>query len=451
MSNPYLKAEGDLNFTEKRAEWRKGLPPATRKMLDSDDNLFLHQSLSTPCLEVLTGCEGVYLITQSGKKILDFHGNNLHQVGYKNHAVVGAIKNQLDELPFSPRRFTNLQAINLAGRLTALAPVGLNRVLFAPGGAAANSMAIKLARIVTGKHKILSMWGSFHGAGLDTISAGGETAFRKNMGPLFPGVEHVPSIDTYRPMWANDFGQEALFRYIRFVFEQEGDIGALIAETIRNTDVQIPPGDFWKNIRALCNEFGVLLILDEIPIWLGRTGKMFAFEHFDIAPDMVTIGKGLGGGVIPMAALIAHESLNVASEYSIGHFTHEKSPVGCAAACAVLDFTEKHNLVNRAMELGKHMHRRLVTLQDKYPVIGDIRGIGLLWALDLVTSRDTRERAESITEKIMYHCLENGLSFKVSKGNVITLAPPLIISIEELDTALDILADALQHCMNDNR
>jgi 4-aminobutyrate aminotransferase len=450
MSDHILKAEGDLNFTASRTAWHNSLPPGTRDMLDRDSTLFLHQSLSTPCLDVLSGCKGAYLTTCTGKKILDFHGNNLHQLGHKNYPVIEAIKNQLDVLPFSPRRYTNLPAIKLAERLTALAPGSLNRVLFAPGGSEANSMAIKLARIVTGRHKILSMWGSFHGAGLDTISAGGETTFRKNMGPLLPGVEHVPPIDTYRPLWENDFQQEALIRYIRYVFEHEGDIGALIAETIRNTDVQVPPKDFWKKVRALCDEFGVLLILDEIPIWLGRTGKMFACEHFGIVPDMITIGKALGGGIIPMAALIAHESFNVAIEHSIGHFTHEKSPVGCAAACAVLDFAEKHDLLNRATLLGELMHKRLMAMHNKFPAIGDVRGIGLLWALELVTNRETKERAGSAAEKIMYRCLENGLSFKVSKGNVLALTPPLIISTEELNTAMDILAEALQHQMDDN-
>lgn len=448
MAGTPSKEEGDINLTASRIKWYNELPSETREILEKDSAVFLHQSLSTPCLDVLSDCEGVYITNYGGKKIFDFHGNNLHQVGYKNRDVIEAIKHQLDVLPFSPRRYTNLPAILLANRLTALTPEGLNRVLFAPGGAEANSMALKLARIVTGKHKILSMWGSFHGAGLDTISAGGETAFRSNMGPLMPGVEHVPPIDTYRPLWENDTNQEALIKYIRYVFENEGDIGAFIAETIRNTDVQIPPKDFWFKIRALCNEFGVLLILDEIPIWLGRTGKMFAFEHFGIAPDMVTIGKGLGGGVIPMAALIAHDSFNVAIEHSIGHFTHEKSPVGCAAAMAVLDFMEKEDILHRTQIIEKLMQERLLNMQRHYPVIGDIRGIGLLWAIDLVKSKDTKEKACETAESIMYHCLKNGLSFKVSKGNVLTLSPPLVITREELDTALDILDDAFKHNIN---
>ncbi|HEX2935385.1 MAG TPA: aspartate aminotransferase family protein [Bacteroidales bacterium] len=450
MTNHQLKAEGDINLTEARTRWHGSLSSETSEILAKDSRIFLHQSLSTPCLDVLTGCEGVYIINHNGRKIFDFHGNNLHQVGHKNPYVIDAIKKQLDELSFSPRRYTNIKAINLANRLSALAPPDLNRVLFAPGGAEANSMALKLARIVTGKHKVLSMWGSFHGAGLDTISASGESGFRKNIGPLLPGVEHVPAVDTYRPLWENDSNQEALVRYIRYVFETEGDIGAFIAETIRNTDVQVPPISFWQQVRALCNEFGVLLILDEIPIWLGRTGKMFAFEHFGIVPDMVTIGKGLGGGIIPMAALITKDSYNVAIEHSIGHFTHEKSPVGSAAALAVLNFMEKENLLQQSQTKETYIYKRLAAMKERFPIIGDIRGIGLLWAIELVTDRNTKERAYAEAEYIMYQCLENGLSFKVSKGNVITLAPPLIITMKELEEALNILENAFTNQLHRN-
>lgn len=450
MSYHQLKAEGDINLTEARIKWHSCLPAETSKILAADSEAFLHQSLSTPCLDVLTDCEGVYIKTHAGNKLFDFHGNNLHQTGYKNPYIIEAIKKQLDELPFSPRRYTNTQAITLANRLTALTPQGLNRVLFAPGGAEANSMALKLARIATGKHKVLSMWGSFHGAGLDTISAGGESGFRKNIGALLPGVEHIPAIDTYRPLWENDRNQEALVRYIRYVFETEGDIGAFIAETIRNTDVQVPPISFWQQVRALCDEFGVLLILDEIPIWLGRTGKMFAFEHFGIVPDMITIGKALGGGIIPMAALITKDSFNVAIEHSIGHFTHEKSPVGSAAALAVLDFVEKEKLLQQVGTKETYMYKRLAAMKEKFSLIGDIRGIGLLWAIELVIDRNSKEKAYAEAENIMYYCLKNGLSFKVSKGNVITLAPPLIITLQELEKALNILENAFTNQLNGN-
>lgn len=447
MNDRIMKVEGDINLTEIRKKWIAGLQTETIEQLDSDAFWFLHQALSTPCMEVLAECEGTYIITESGKKILDFHGNNVHQIGYRNKHVIDAVTRMLHRLPFSPRRYTNIEAINLAQKLCTKI-TGLNRVLFAPGGSEANSIALKLSRIVTGKHKVVSMWGSFHGGGLDTISVGGEASFRKNAGPLLSGIEHVPQPVTYRSLWDNDPNQEIYIAYIRHVFENEGDIGAFIAETIRDTDVQIPVPGFWKKVRALCDEFNVTLILDEIPIALGRTGKFFAFEHYGIVPDIVTIGKGLGGGVFPMAAILTNEKYNAVAEHSVGHFTHEKSPVGSAAALAVLEVIEQENLLIRALQLGKIMQVRLLEMKERFQMIGDVRGIGLLWGIDLVCDRDTKERAVDEAEKIMYRCLENGLSFKVSQGNVINLSPALIISEAELHRALDILNEAFQHLIS---
>lgn len=447
MIDRLMKVEGDVNLTKIRKEWIAVLPQETIEELDSDASWFLHQSLSTPCMEVLSACVGVYIITASGKKIMDFHGNNVHQVGYRNERVIDAVTRMLSKLPFSPRRYTNADAIHLAQRLCTIVP-GLNRVLFAPGGSEANSMALKLSRIVTGKHKVVSMWGSFHGGGLDTISVGGEASFRKNTGPLMSGVEHVPQPVLYRSLWANDPEQDVYIAYIRHVFENEGDVGAFIGETIRNTDVQIPVIGFWKKVRALCDEFNVTLILDEIPIALGRTGKFFAFEHYGIVPDIVTIGKGLGGGVFPMAAMLTNERYNVAIDHSIGHFTHEKSPVGSAAALAVLDVIEQESLLTRSQELGGIMRTRLYEMQTRYQMIGDVRGIGLLWGVELVVDRNTKERAVDLAEKVMYYCLNNGLNFKVSQGNVITLSPALVISESELHCALDILDDAFQELIH---
>jgi 4-aminobutyrate aminotransferase len=248
-------------------------------------------------------------------------------------------------------------------------------------------------------------------------------------------------------LWENDPEQDMYVALIRQVFENEGDVGALIAETIRDTDVQIPAQGFWRKVRALCDEFDVTLILDEIPIAMGRTGKFFAFEHYGITPDIVTIGKGLGGGVFPMAAVLTSDKFNVVANHSVGHFTHEKSPVGSAASLAVLEVIEQEDLLNRAVKLGQTLQARLLEMKDRYEIIGDVRGIGLLWGLDLVTNRETKTRAVAEAEKIMYHCLQNGLSFKVSQGNVITLSPPLIISEEELERALNILEDAFQKQM----
>ena len=186
-------SEGDGNLSPRRADWvEKHLDEETLRLLDEDSRLFLHQSLSTPCLDVLAACEGVHIENLQGRRLLDFHGNNVHQVGFSHPKVLDAVKAQLDELSFCTRRYTNRPAIELARTLCELAPGDLGRVLFCPGGAGAMGMALKLARCATGRFKTISMWDSFHGASLDTISIGGEAFFRSGMGPLLSGAEHVP-------------------------------------------------------------------------------------------------------------------------------------------------------------------------------------------------------------------------------------------------------------------
>lgn len=436
-----LKKEGDINLSPFREEWHATLPDQNKRSVEEDAELFVHQSLSTPCLNVIKRAKGATFTTLDDQEIIDFHGNNVHQVGYGNETVIKAIIKQLKTLPFSPRRYTNPIAINLAKKLIEIAPKELNRVLFAPGGTAANSMALKLARIKTGKHKVISMWGSFHGAALDTISVGGEAVFRKGIGTLLSGTVHVPPPMSYRGLWTDDCEQNRYIEYIRYVMEQEGDIGALMAETIRDTDVQLPTIHFWKQVKSLCEEFDVLLILDEIPIALGRTGKMFAFENYGIVPDMVTIGKGLGGGIVPFAALLVSEELNCAHNQSIGHFTHEKSPIGCAAALATIQVIEEQQVLAKVFNDSLYLQQRFDAMQQQFSIIGDVRGIGMLWGLELVTDRKKKTPAYNEAEQILYQCLNKGVNFKVSSGNVLTLSPSLTIERKQLDKALSILEE----------
>lgn len=426
-----LRAEGDVNRSIFRQEWQeKHLDKKTRTILAADTKAFLHQSLSTPCLNALEGCEGIYLIDAAGRRIMDFHGNSVHQVGYGHPQVVEALKSQLDQLSFCPRRYTNSPAIRLAEKLGELAPGKLNKVLFAPAGTAAIGIALKLARYATGRHKTISMWGAFHGASLDAISVGGEALFRDGLGPLLPGSLHVP--------WPRETADAA---EIERLFIEHRDIGAVIAEPMRCTTVDAPPADYWRRVRELCDEHRALLIFDEIPLGLGRTGRFFCCEHFGVTPDVLVIGKGLGGGIMPMAAVIAREDLDIAPDRALGHYTHEKSPLGAAAALATIEVIEEHNLVARANESGQHAVERLRAMQQRLPIISNVRGLGLAIAVEL--SRDGR-KATAEAERVLYDCLTRGLSFKVSDGNVLTLMPPLVISRQELDAALDIIETVLE-------
>ncbi len=440
--------EGDINASSHRERWQRGqLSPDTLTFLAEDARYFLHQSLSTPCLDVLSGCRGSLIEDMQGRAYLDFHGNNVHQVGFGNPHVVRAVKEQLDRLSFSPRRFTNLPAIALAKKLAEITPGDLEKTLFAPGGTLAVGMALKLARIATGRFKTISMWGAFHGASLDAISVGGEALFRSGIGPLLSGTEHVPPAEPYRCLWHREgncagCGLQCA-RYIEYVLEKEGDVAAVIAEPIRSTTVPIPPEGYWRRVREACDRHGALLIFDETAVCLGRTGRMFACEHFDAIPDILILGKGLGGGILPLAAMVARKGLDVAGDRALGHYTHEKNPVACAAGLAAIDVLETQDLVRKSADLGKETLAALSRLEKKHALIGDVRGIGMLYCIELVRDRESKEPATDEAERILYKCLTKGLSFKVSQGNCISLSPPLTITEEEIKKAIGILDESI--------
>ena len=440
---PPEPAEGDINLSPRRQQWSaEHLDDATRAILDEDAELFIHQSLSTPCLNALQGSNGIYLEDTQGRRIMDFHGNSVHQVGHGHPRVIEAIKAQLDQLPFCPRRYTNQVAIDLARRLADLAPGDLDKMLFAPGGTSAIGMALKLARYATGRHKTISMWDSFHGASLDAISIGGEALFRKDVGPLLPGTEHIPPPTRGDCLFnCTDAAHSGCIEYLDYVLGMQGDVAALIAEPMRWTTVELPPPGYWKKVRELCDRHGVLLIFDEIPSALGRTGKMFVCEHFDVVPDMLVIGKGLGGGIFPMAALIVRRSLDIVGDRALGHYTHEKSSVGCAAALATLDCLAEERLIEASAELGEYALTRLEAMRERHPIIHEVRGLGLHLGIEL--RRDGKPASDE-ADTVLYHSLSRGLSYKVGGGCVLTLCPPMTISREELDAALDIVAAGIQ-------
>lgn len=406
--------------------------------------------MSTPCLDTLDAAEGIYIQDATGKKYMDFHGNNVHQLGYGHPHVIKRVQEQIAKLPFSPRRFTNETAIECAEKLTQICGGELNRVLFAPGGTSAVGMALKLARHITGNYKVVSLWDSFHGASLDAISVGGEACFRQGMGPLMAGVERIPPAVSYRGAFPVADGSDVHYAdYLEYVIEKEGGVGAFIAEAVRNTDVQVPSKAYWKRIREICDKHNVMLIIDDIPNGMGRSGEWFTYQAYDIEPDMLCIGKGLGGGLVPIAAMVTKDKYNTAEQISMGHYTHEKSPIGCAAALATMEAIEQDGLLDKVKADSQFMREKLLEMKAKYPVIGDVRGIGMLWGIELVTDHESKARAYDEAEAVLYQCLNNGVSFKVSQGNVIQLSPPLIITREQLIEALAIFEEEIAKVCKD--
>ena len=440
-----MLTEGDLNVSRRRSRWMaEHIDGPTRTLIEQDAQFFLHQSLSTPCLNVLRACEGASMEDWENRSILDFHGNAVHQVGYRHPSVIKAVIQQLETLPFCPRRYTNEPAIALAGKLAELAPGSLGKVLFAPGGALAMGMAMKLARMATGRFKTISMWDSFHGASLDTISIGGEALFRQDIGPLLPGTHHVPPPNTDGcPFDCGDACSLKCADYLDYVLAKEGDIGAVIAETVRSTPF-FPPREYWQKVRAACDRHGALLILDEIPHALGRTGRFFTCEHYDIEPDMIVVGKGLGGGIFPLAALIAREQLDIAGDRALGHYTHEKSPVGCAAALATIRVIEEEGLLEHVRNLGAWTLGQLREMQIRQPVIRRVEGMGLMIGVTVGNGGQSVKLAEDV----MYRALASGLNFKLTMGTTIQLMPALTITQEQMQHALNILEMSIAAAAN---
>jgi 4-aminobutyrate aminotransferase len=453
MSSSPSQSEGDVNGTPLRAQWQAAhLDGPSRDLLARDSAAFLHQSVSTPCLSPIVKAEGLFIEDMAGRRYMDFHGNNVHHLGHGHPEVLQAVKTQLDELSFAPRRFASLRAVELAEalgeRFRALTG-SAGRVLFTTGGSDALEVAVKLARVATGRFKTLSFWDAFHGAGFGSSSLGGESLFRSGrLGPLLPGSEHVAPFGCYRCAYGHEVDAQghpdlarcrlACAAMVRYVLEREGDVAAVVAEPARAVPY-IPPPGYWAAVREACSAHGTLLIFDEIPTGLGKTGRFFAAEHDGAAPDIVVLGKALGGGTLPLAACVARSDLNVAAEFALGHYTHEKNPVTAAAGLATLRVIERDGLVQQAAQVGAHALQRLQDMKQRHRIVGDVRGRGLLLGLELVEDRAAKTPGKAAAERVLYRALSRGLSFKTTMGSTITLTPPLITTVQQMDTALDIL------------
>jgi 4-aminobutyrate aminotransferase len=437
----------DSNQSAERQSWQaRALDGATRALLEEDRRYFFAQALSTPCLNGVRAAAGLYIEDMAGRRYMDFHGNNVHHVGHAHPRIVAAMKAQLDTLTFAPRRYANAPAVALARGLVEIAPPGLTKCLFAPSGNDAMEIALRLVRGATGRYKTIGFWGAFHGAGVAAASVGGEALFRgPSAGPLPPGASHVAPPVCYRCPYGNAPAAGCCLQAmhaIRDILRREGDVAAVVAAPVSASDYVPPPG-FWRAVRAACDESGTLLVFDEVQTGLGKTGRMFACEHDDVAPDVLVLGKALGGGIVPLAAVVSRAELDVLGDVAIGHFTHEKNPVLAAAGLATLDVIRDEGLVERARALGKLGLERGRELATRHGLVGDVRGLGLQMAIDLVSDHAAKTPAREAAERILYLALDRGLSLKVSAGSVLSLSPPLIIREDELERAFSIIDECL--------
>ncbi len=439
--------QGDTNTLSGQSNFRATHSKTTQYWMAEDEKYFLHQALSTPVMNVLSKTEGAYIYDREGRKYLDLHGNGVHNIGFSHPEVLAAVRRQVDEqLLFTPRRYTNQPAVEMAKKLCQLAPEGLDRVLFCPGGSEAIEMALILAKQVTGKWKTISFYDCYHGTTYQAATVGGDPHFTLGVGPMVPGAFHVEFPNYYRNPWGlhheRDMAKidEWYLREIELILKHHPDIAAIIGTPIASAP-HVPTPYFWERVGALCHQHDAFLIFDEIVCGLGRTGALFASEHY-LTPDVVVVGKSLGGGVLPFAGILTHDRYNAVQHVSIGHFTHEKSPLCSAAGLAVLNFLEREKLADQVRALGGYFRDRLLALQEQFSIIGHIDGKGFLLGIDLVKDRNTKERALQEAQQVLNFCLHRGLSFKLYEGNVITMRPALIIGKDEIDFIVDTLQEA---------
>lgn len=395
--------------------------------------------------------EGAWLIDEDDRRYLDFGASwALAGLGYSDERVQDAIKQQVDNATFvSLISAINRPAVELAEKLTSIVPGDFEKkVWYGLAGSDASEAAQRLIMRATGKRRIVSFIGGWHGMTEATMGLSAHPSLNETLGGAH--VTKIPYPNPYRPPFGDMPGSltdqclDYLEKYLFTTICPPEQVAAIFVEAVQadSGDV-VPPPDFMPKLRALCDRYGILLVLDEIKIGLGRTGRMFGFEHGGIAADVVLLGKSLGGGM-PLSAIVGRSDILDAGT-GVALFTAVGNATGCAAALAVLDAIEEDGLVARSAENGAYLLRCLREALGGYEIVGDVRGLGMIQGVELVTDRESKTPNQSAAAKIVYRAWELGLILYYAGmwGNVLEITPPLILTREEIDQGVAILAQAL--------
>lgn len=414
---------------------------------------YLSPALAKATDVVAESAKGCYITDVNGKEYLDFvQGIAVNALGHCHPKVVEAICEQTKKLITGSFNLVNYpSSLEFAKQLSKVTPGNLDVIFFSNGGAEANDGALKLARNFTHRPGIIAFRGSFHGRTLAAASiTGSNSKYRKNYEPLLPAVYFTPYPVCYRCPYnttedkcSMDCLQE-LQRTFDYLIPPE-NVAAIIMEPVMGEGgYVVPPLKYVKAIRDLCTKHGIMLIFDEIQSGFGRTGKMFASEHFDVVPDIMTLGKAIAGG-LPMSAIVSTKEIMDSWKPGMHGTTFGGHPVCAAAGLAVLKAYEEEHILENCNIQGKYLKERLLELQKKYPVMGDVRGLGLMMAVEFINPEDKSPSADTLN-KVKEYCFNNGmltLSCGVY-GNGFRFATPLNIKKEDLDKGLAIFEDALK-------
>ena len=416
---------------------------------------------------------GVFIEDSQGKRYLDASGGAVVvNLGHGRPEIAEAVAAQLKAgYYFHPTMFTTGPVEELAERLAGHAPEGISRFYFMTSGSEAVETAIKLARqahLAAGRPqrcKLISRWRSYHGLTLGALAATGRTSFRAPFAPLFQDADHIPPPYCLRCPWGLTHpacGLRCALALEEAILAQGPDtVSAFIAETVSGATLAVypPPDGYWPLVRQICDRYGVLLIQDEVMSGMGRTGQWFASQHYGAAPDIMTMGKGLSGGALPLSAVGVREDIyeQVAAAGGFAHggtFSHH--PVCAAAGLAAMDILEKENLIPRAAAMGAVLGDKLRQGLGGHPQVGDVRGIGMMWGVELVADKATLApfpRADKVTERVWDDLFSHGvilyksLGLAGGDGDGLVVAPPLVIQEPEMDTIVSALGSALQRVL----
>jgi taurine--2-oxoglutarate transaminase len=407
----------------------------------------------------VVSAEGSHFTDSTGKRYLDLSSQLMcSNLGHGNRAVIDAIKAQAEELAFVAPGYTTTARAELTKELLEVLPKGLTKFFFTTSGTEANEAAIKIARMYTGKHKIIARYASYHGSTSGSVSLTGD--FRRWPADPFstvPGTAFGPDVNCYRCPLKKSYPEcgIACADYIEYMIEREGNVAAVIIEPIVGTNgILVPPKEYLPKLRALTKKHGVLLIADEVMTGWGRTGHWFGVDHDGVVPDILTTAKGITGAYVPLG--LTATTAEIADYFEDHYFAHghtyEAHPITLGPATAAIREYRRLGLLERSRTLGEKLGHKLNAIKDKHPSVGDVRGRGLFWAVDLVKDRahktpfntpDEKLAGKPLTiDQVTAAMMQNGVSCLGWISHLI-VAPPLIITEAELDEGLRVLDDAL--------
>jgi taurine--2-oxoglutarate transaminase len=403
--------------------------------------------------------KGVYLYDYDGKRYLDFSSGLMNvNIGHGDQRVTDAVVKQMQEVSYvTPACVTKVRG-ELGKKIAEISPGNLTKTLFTIGGAEAVENAIKMARLYTGKHKIIARYRAFHGASYGAMTAGGDPRKLVSDAQQMPNVIHVEDPYCYRCPWGKEItscSRECVGHIERVIqFEGPENIAALLMEGESGSSgcIKYPP-DYLQKVRALCDKYNILLIADEVMSGLGRTGNWFGVDTHGVVPDMIATAKGLTAGYLPFGALIVNDKIAAHFDDNVLWLglTYSAHATCCAAALAVLNIYEEDNLIEHAGRMGKYIEGEVEKLKIKHPSIGDFRNTGLLGCIELVKNRATKEPMAPFNAKPDQMVIMNKVAAKLKelgmytfvRWNYIFIAPPLCINKEEIDEGLSIISEAL--------